>query len=346
MDTLLYLLLIYLFTYFGLDRFLRAKGYRGDPRTHFDGERFVNIGGKPKYAPHARRPSMLKWLLSRPKNTWEWRVNSVGAKPRERVLGGELVVTMINHASVLIQTEGLNIITDPIWSKRTSPFQWIGPKRYRPAGITFADLPPIDIVLISHNHYDHMDIPTLRKLFKRDSPKIFVGLGNAHYLQKFGINAQDMDWWDKTELTHGLALVCSSGQHFSSRAMSDRNKTLWCGYILETKHGNIYFAGDTGYGPFLEQYKQRYQEFRLGLLPIGAYIPDFIMQHVHMSPSEAYKAAGEIGVKHMIPIHYGTFSLADDKKDQPLQDLARAEQESANGVDVIVLSNGESAQVE
>jgi L-ascorbate metabolism protein UlaG (beta-lactamase superfamily) len=344
MDTILYIVAVYVITYLGLDRTLRARGYRGDVRRHFDGKRFVNIGTDTKKDLRLRRPSVLKWMLNRPKNEWQWRENANTAKPRERVEGSELIVSFINHASTLIQTEGLNILTDPIYSKRTSPFQFLGPKRYRDPGVRFDDLPPIDVILISHNHYDHMDLPTLRRLIKRDDPKIFVGLGNAFYLLGLGIKAHDMDWWDEIKLSDRVTLVCAPGQHFSSRAISDRDKTLWCGYVLETPSGNTYFAGDTGYGPFLDEIKKRYQSFRLGMLPIGAYIPQFFMSHVHMSPQDAYKAAGELNVQTMIPIHFGTFRLADDGQDQPIHDL----HEVSYGKEfpkVALLENGDSITV-
>lgn len=326
-----------------IDRSFRSRGWRGVRTDHFDGVHFANIGATQQ---DLKRGNIWKWLLTRPKNTWVWRDNPAQAKPAERVEGSNLVVTMVNHATLLIQTEGLNMLTDPIWSKRTSPFEWFGPKRYRAPGIDFDDLPPVDLVLVSHNHYDHMDLRTLRRLQACCKPRIVCGLGNREFLATRGIvDAHELDWWERVTISGVTAVRFVPAQHFSSRALSDRNKTLWGGFVIETPNGNIYFAGDTGYGPFLGSIKERYKSFRLGLIPIGAYIPDFIMRPVHLSPSEAYCAAGELNVVTMVPIHYGTFHLADDQQGQPLKDLKQAMSDQRNGTNVVVLSNGETRAV-
>ena len=263
-------------------------------------------------------------------------------------MGRELIVTFVNHSTVLIQTEGLNIITDPVWSKRVSPLWGIGPKRYRPVGMRFEDLPPIDVVLISHNHYDHMDISTLKRIVKKWKPKIYAGLGNARYLRSRGIRGTvDLDWWEKDVIIEGVAVVCAPGQHFSSRALSDRNKTLWCGFILETPHGDVYFAGDTGYGMFVQKLHERYKKFRLALLPIGAFRPEWFMGPVHVSPDQAMQMHHELFAQTSIAIHFGTFHLADDHQDEPPE---RIRDIIANTPDpkpnFLVLDNGESTIVE
>lgn len=345
MDAALWVAIFYVIAYYGLDRFLRARGYRGPVSDHFDGKTFRNIGVNGR-AERGSLPRVLHWMVTRPRSDWTWRENARVARPMQRVMGEKLVVTFVNHATVLIQTEGVNILTDPIWAKRTSPVSWIGPKRYRKPGIPLDQLPPIDLILLSHNHYDHMDLWTLREILKRHTPRIVTGLGNAEYLSRHGISgAVDLDWWQSLELTERLGVRCVPAQHFSSRAISDRDRTLWCGFVIETPHGDIYFAGDSGYGPFIEGLQERYDGFRLALLPIGAYVPWFIMAHVHMSPEEAYLLSGELRVKTMIPIHYGTFRLADDKQDQPVEELMQAKRRSPNGVSVVVLENGESATV-
>ena len=300
-----------------------------------------------KHAQGMKLRKTFRWMLSRPKNTWEPRTNSASAHPAKRVLGKELIVTFVNHATVLIQTEGLNILTDPIWSMRTSPASWLGPKRYREPGIPFGQLPPIDIILISHNHYDHMDLATLRKIREHGTPTIISGLGNSEYLSRHGIQgAIDLDWWQSIEINSAVTIRSVPAQHFSSRALSDRDKTLWTGFVIETPHGDTYFAGDTGYGLFAGAIKERYDEFRLGLIPIGAYIPSFIMSQVHLSPKEAYRFAGELHVKTFIPIHFGTFRLADDTQDQPVQDLTEVMIKEENGVSTVILENGQMANVE
>lgn len=342
MDAALWVAIFYVIAYYGLDRYFRARGYRGPMSDHFDGKTFRNIGVNGR-AERGSLPRIIHWMLTRPRGDWKWRENKTIARPPRRVEGGKLVVTFVNHATVLLQTEGLNILTDPIWAQRTSPFSWIGPRRFRRPGIPLDQLPPIDLILLSHNHYDHMDMWTLRELLKHHTPRIVCGLGNSEYLAKHGVpGADDLDWWQSIQFSDRMTVRCVPAQHFSSRAISDRDRTLWCGFVLETPHGNIYFAGDSGYGPFIEQIQERYESFRLGLLPIGAYLPWFIMAHVHMSPEEAYLLAKELRIHTMIPVHYGTFRLADDRQDQPLEELRSAMTRSPNGVSVVILENGQS----
>ena len=322
------------------DRLVRAKGWKGPITDHFDGKHFHNIETKEKIT--SRQGGFWKWILTRPPNTWVWRENEYSAKPKERVEGKDLVVTMVGHASLLIQTEGLNILTDPIWSERASPFTFIGPKRYRNPGVVFDDLPPIDVVVISHNHYDHMDVPTLKRIKAQWNPKIIVGLGNKDYLEERGVaDVTEIDWWDKEDIGGGVSIISVAGQHFSSRSHSDRDTTLWGGYVIETAHGNIYFAGDTGYGPFISEIAKRYPSFRLAMIPIGAFKPEFFMKPVHVSPYEALRMAGDLSVKLMIPMHYGTFHLADDLQDEPLETLTKAMLTGSSSVQVKILASGE-----
>jgi L-ascorbate metabolism protein UlaG (beta-lactamase superfamily) len=328
-----------------------TAGQRRTPKKsdHFDGTRFYNIGFEPwSSSPHRNGFfGVMKWMLTRHATPWKWRNNPVEAKPHERVYGKELVVTFVNHATVLIQTEGLNILTDPVWSERVSPVSFAGPKRYRPPGIRFDDLPPIDLILVSHNHYDHMDLPTLKRLRKAWKPPIFVGLRNAAYLKKEGVGgAEDMDWWDRKQIADSVWVTCVPGQHFSGRGFGDRSETLWCGFVIETPHGNIYFAGDTGYGPFLEQIKAHYRGFRLACLPIGAYLPRWFMKPIHESPDEALLIHKDLSVETSIAIHFGTFSLADDGQDQPPNRIKELLSEAPDPKPrFLVLENGEAATI-
>ena len=329
------------------DHYLSAKGYKGKVSDHFSGSVFYSYGKKPIVDKQkGRTVRILKWLLSREKYTWKWRDRAEGAKPRERVHGNELVVTFINHATLLIQTQGLNILTDPIWSKRASPFSFIGPARFQASGIAFADLPPIDVVVISHNHYDHMDIATLLRIRGEWDAPILTALGNADYLKARHIgNVHDMDWWDRFE-HKGVTIVCVPGQHFSSRALSDRNKTLWCGFVIETKGGDIYFAGDTGYGPFTESIRSHYKKFRLAMLPIGAFRPEWFMGGIHISPLQAMHMHRELHIETSIGIHHSTFKLADDKQDEPKESIIElVRQSDAPKPNFLVLQNGESATI-
>ena len=335
---------------FVVNYWLAAPSYKGLVSDHFDGERFYNYG---KYAtdailPEQRNGSLWKWILNRPKNEWQWRENTPHPTIVERVEGAELVVTYINHATVLLQTEGLNIITDPVWSNRVSPFTFMGPKRYRPVGIALDELPSIDVILLSHNHYDHLDLASLRAIVAIHKPKIFTSLGNAAYLASHGITgAIDMDWWSEQTLKEGIKLTCVPAQHFASRALSDRNKTLWCGFVFETSRGPVYFAGDTGYGSFVEKIAERFTGFRFALIPIGAYLPEFFMSPVHISPSQALQIHRELNVQTSMGIHFGTFRLADDGQDQPIQEIKSLLSEPQNmALNFHILDNGEVLQVE
>jgi L-ascorbate metabolism protein UlaG (beta-lactamase superfamily) len=239
--------------------------------------------------------------------------------------GSDLRVTFVNHATVLIQTAGLNILTDPIWSERCSPVSWAGPERVRPPGIRFENLPPIDVVLISHDHYDHMDLPTLRQLDEKFHPRFFTGLGNAAILKDGSIpGANELDWWQSTELTPGVRLTAVPAQHFSNRGLTDRNNTLWEGFVLEGPAGAVYFAGDTGYGPHFSEIHQRFGPIRLAMLPIGAYDPQWFMGGIHENPSQAVQAQRDLGASTALAIHFGTFALADDGQDEPIQALRAA----------------------
>jgi L-ascorbate metabolism protein UlaG (beta-lactamase superfamily) len=350
MDIVFPFLAVYAVIFYCADKWLAARPYKGPITNHWNGKKFYSYGAHPGNGLEEHNDWKLfwKWMHSRATSKWHFRENRFRATPQERVMGGEMVVTFVNHATMLIQTEGLNILTDPVWSKRVSPFSFLGPKRYRPVGILFLDLPPIDVVLISHNHYDHMDLATLKRITKKWKPKIYAGLGNARYLRSRGIkNTTDLDWWEKDVLKEGIAVVCAPGQHFSSRALSDRNKTLWCGFVLETPHGDIYFAGDTGYGPFVQKLHERYKKFRLAFLPIGAFRPEWFMGPVHTSPDQAVQMHHELHAETSIAMHFGTFHLADDHQDEPPE---RIRDIIANTPDpkpnFLVLENGESTMVE
>ncbi len=298
--------------------FIAAKTYTGPVSDHFNGQTFYNITDATDANRFTDRPSFWKWVLSRPKNTWVWRDSATSTKPVERVMGNDVVVTFVNHATVLVQTQGINILTDPMWSERASPFSFIGPRRYQAPGITFRDLPPIDVVIISHNHYDHMDVPTLRRIIDEWHPRIYVPLANASYLTDRGIEGvEDLDWWQVKQITSTVSISSVAAQHFSSRGITDRNKTLWGGYIIDTPNGQIYIAGDTGYGPFVQEIKKRYTNIRLGFIPIGAFKPEWFMGPVHVSPDEAIQIQQELRIDTVIGMHFGTFHLADDTQDEP-----------------------------
>lgn len=300
-------------------RLFSSPVYRGPRSDHFDGARFHNIG---RVGERGFR-DVWKWIRSRTPGPWrKFSAGPPGPKPPDRVHGARLRATFINHATMLIQTHGLNILTDPIWSDRCSPVGWSGPRRAHPPGIRFEDLPPIDAVLLSHNHYDHLDLPTLSRLAKDHQPKIFCPLGNRALLDSKRIGGSfDMDWWQEAELSEGAELHCVPAQHWSGRGLSDRAGSLWCGFVLRTPHRKVYFAGDTGYGPHFDMVRRKFGPVDLALLPIGAYLPRWFMGPVHMSPAEAIRAHKTLEATRSVGIHFGTFQLADDGQDQAVAAL-------------------------
>lgn len=297
-----------------------APRYRGPVSDHFDGKRFHNIDP----VEHAGADAMIKWMASRDEGPWdEWR-DVATSRPVERVHGDAIRITWINHASMLIQTAGVNVLTDPIWSERCSPVTFAGPKRHHAPGVSFDDLPPIDAVILSHNHYDHMDVPTLRRLARERQPRVIAGLGNGAFLTPKGVPTTELDWWQSTEIAEGVTIHAVPAQHFSSRGLSDRDANLWAGYVLKTPHGAIYFAGDTGWGPHFEMIRERFGAPRVAILPIGAFRPIWFMHTVHISPDEAVRAAEVLGAEVSIPMHYYTFHLGDDGQDEPASVLGEA----------------------
>ena len=227
--------------------------------------------------------------------------------------------TWIGHASVLIQLDGKNILTDPIWSERCSPISFLGPKRYTNPGIKLEDLPPINIIIISHNHYDHMDLPTLKELDKRFKPTIYVGLGNKEFLQGEGLsNVVELDWWD-IRMEKDLKITFTPTQHFSGRGLFDRAETLWGSYVIEGKSESVYFAGDTGYFAGFKEIAKRFPKIDVAILPIGAYEPRDFMKPIHLNPEDTIQTFQDLGAKYLLPMHYLTFVLTDEALDEPLK---------------------------
>ncbi|PWG62034.1 MBL fold metallo-hydrolase [Spiribacter halobius] len=303
-----------------------ASYYQGPPSDHFDGRRFHNP------EPRIERPpfAFLRWLLTRDPGAWPEHVPLAQAdRPPRRVEGGMLRVSFVNHATLLLQTRGLNILTDPVWSERASPVSWAGPRRVQPPGIAFDDLPPIDVVLVSHNHYDHLDLATLARLQARDAPRVLVPLGNDAILARHDppIAADALDWGDRVALSRSVAVTAAPMRHWSARGPFDRNAALWAAFAISTPEGTIYFVGDSGYdAAMFREARQAFAPIRLALLPIGAYEPRWFMRPVHMTPAEAVQAHRDLAAPRSLGIHQGTFRLADEAYDAPRQALARARQ--------------------
>ena len=302
---------------------------------HFDGKRFFNPN-----APQVRGfLSVLRWkLTSRPERSARFASEPEQSKPPAGVGGDEVLVTFINHSTLLVQQCGANILTDPIWSQRASPFTWIGPRGRREPGVRWEDVPRIDTVLVSHNHYDHLDLATLHRLADRGQSQFVVPAGVGRLLRSRNIGpVHELDWGDS--LTLASATIHSvPALHFSARGVFDRNRTLWCGYVIETAGRIVYFAGDTAFGDHFAQIRDRFGAPRLALLPIGAYEPRWFMSRVHMAPDEAVRAHEILGARTSIAIHHGTFQLGDEAIDTPKRSLEAI----APGRSFLVMDNGQS----
>lgn len=328
---------------FTLGYFLSAPKYTGPVSDHFDGKRFFSPGGKPARG----LGKVLQWMMKRQRGPWTAQTSiPFGEKPATSNENG-ILITFVNHSTFLIQVNGINILTDPIWSERTSPFQWAGPRRMRPPGIRLEDLPKIDLVLLSHNHYDHLDFNTLKHLFKKDQPKIVTPLGVKAFLDGTKITgATDLDWWQTITLNNGLAIQAVPAQHFSGRGMFDRDATLWCGYVIQSAGKNIYFVGDTGYHEsFFKEIGEKCAPIEVALVPIGAFKPEWFMSPIHCSPIEAVKIHLEIKAKQSIATHFGTFPLADDGLDEPVVALHCALHSAGLSHDqFLILKEGEATR--
>lgn len=300
-----------------------APGHDGPKSNHFDGEAFFNPNPDTK---PASALSIIGWILTRDPEPWpEWQELPVGPKPVERVGLGELRVTVVGHATLLVQMDGLNILTDPVWSRDIGPAGFELQSRVRAPAIRFEDLPPIDIVLVSHNHYDHLDVPTLRRLAEAHAPRVAAGLGTAALLAEHGIrNVRDFDWWEAHPLSRQVRLTSVPVQHFSRRGLLDGNTTLWTGFVIEGPAGRVYFGGDTGYGAHFAEARRRLGPMRLAILPIGAYRPRALMHAIHIDPEEAVRAHLDLDATTSVGMHYGTFPQADDGIDEPLEALRAA----------------------
>jgi L-ascorbate metabolism protein UlaG (beta-lactamase superfamily) len=295
------------------------KGSPRQPSDHFDGTRFHNLGGvaPPSFAKVAR-------MLRTKRKPWPSHVEVRQKKPPGLSRPHEVAVTFIGHSTFLIQSQGIAILVDPVYSDRAGPFGLLGPRRVRLPGIAFGDLPRITAVLLSHNHYDHCDLPTLRKLRSVCDPVFVTPLGNSRVLNKTGTRRiEELDWWETAEVG-GVKVTVTPSQHFSARTPWDRNRALWGGFALDLAGKRVYFAGDTGYMPLFGEIRRRVGVIDVALLPIGAYEPRWFMKPLHMNPGEAAQAFLDLGSPLSIASHFGTFRLTAEGIDDPVTDLAAA----------------------
>jgi L-ascorbate metabolism protein UlaG (beta-lactamase superfamily) len=297
--------------------------YSGPVTSNFDGRTFFNPGG----AEPRGFTDLLRWQLGGGKEPWPDNYPSPfpAAKPEPHIGGNALRVTMVGHATMLVQIAGLNILTDPVWSERVSPFSFAGPYRRNAPGIAFGDLPPIDAVLLTHNHYDHLDLATLERLVAAHEPHIVTPLGNDTIIRSAAPMARVStgNWGDVVQLGDGVQVHIEPAHHWSARGSSDRRMALWSAFVIETPAGRIYHIGDTGFhdGINYRAAGEKHGGFRLALLPIGAYEPRWFMQGQHQNPLEAAQGMALCGAAHVVGHHWGTFRLTNEAVEAPLQAL-------------------------
>lgn len=312
-------------------------------RHHAESGDFANL-----WAPR-RETSVLKgslWFLG---SLFDQKDNEIPpvrqVEPSELASRPENVhLTWIGHSTLLIRTSTQTILLDPIFSRRASPFSFAGPKREPPLPLEFAELPPIDVVLISHDHYDHCDEATIESLASEHDPVFFVPLGVGEYVRAWGGgNVVEMDWWQYADLD-GARYHCVPAKHFSGRGLHNRNGTLWAGWYLELPgdETTLFYAGDTGYATHFKSIRDRLGPPQIAVMPIGAYLPPWLMHPVHVTPEEAVEGFIDLGSDHMIPVHWGTFDLAEEPIHAPADTLRRLVGEQSLDDRVHLLDIGET----
>jgi N-acyl-phosphatidylethanolamine-hydrolysing phospholipase D len=282
----------------------------GAPRVN---GRFVNPAGRFDLAGIG---TALPFFLRR---MWVTLKPRPGAAPlvqydRSAVMS-EPSITWIGHSTFLVRMDGVSFLTDPVFSDRASPFSFMGPRRMVPPGVQLAELPPIDFVVLSHDHYDHADLKTVQKL-SRQEVRFIVPLGLGDWVRNVGGEATELDWWQETEVA-GLRISCVPAQHFSGRSLRDRFRRLWAGYVVTGRSRRFYYAGDTGYSADFKAIGERFGPIDLAAVPIGAYLPARMMHFVHTTPEEALRIAEEVRARTVVAMHWGTFDLSDEPVDQP-----------------------------
>lgn len=297
------------------------KGRRFPLSDHCDGERFFNLDPA---APAGRGTGdLIRWAAERRPARWPPRVEDPPQPFPARIGADELAVTFIGHSTFLVRIGDLAVLTDPVWATHAGPFGRVGPARVRAPGLALERLPRVDLVLLSHNHYDHLDPAALADVGRRWRPRLVTPLGNGDYLPRGATpDLRELDWWEAADLPGGARVTAVPAQHFSARTPFDRNRALWSGFVLEHRGWRVCFAGDTGYGAHFGEIGARFPGIHLALLPIGAYDPRWFMGPVHTDPEEAVRAHVELGARRSIAMHFGTFQLTDEPIDEPATRLA------------------------
>lgn len=317
------------------------KPYQGPITDHFNGKKFFN-----KNYSHKNLKDIFYWLMTQKRSSWPSFYPITPSIPPSNVAHNEIAISFVNHSTFLIQIGKTNILTDPIWAENAGPLK-LGPKRHHKPGINLEDLPKISLILLSHNHYDHMDLKTLKEITNRDKSFIITGLGNKNYLRHRGFkNVENLDWWEKIELLNGINIHFLPAIHFSMRNVLNRDKTLWGGFFLKSEFFSFYYAGDTAYGNFFSEIPKNLGEADFAFLPIGAYEPNWFMQTNHMNPNEALQAFKDVQAKKMIPMHFGTFQLSDEGMEDPLKELSKAAKERIiDNDDLMILKPGQIVRI-
>lgn len=303
--------------------------YSGPISDHFDGAKFFNPDGEQGTggAQSADRAKFLEVALGIGGNhSWPKSVPITPSVPPDKVEGEAMRVTWIGHATTLVQTQGLNILIDPVWSERDSPLQAAGPRRVRAPGVRLQDLPKIDLILVSHNHYDHLDIAAVERISRRDRPLIVTGLGNDKLLWKHRLNAKAGDWGDRVSVRPGIDVILDRAHHWSARGMHDHDRALWAGFTITLPGGDLYYAGDTGPGDmsWASEARQQSKVIRLAILPIGPYHVARPATGNHIDPDDAVAAFRETRAAYALGVHWGTFELSDEPIDGPPTMLTQA----------------------
>ena len=301
-----------------------GPGYQGPASNHFDGRHFFNSD-----APAGRSfGDFLRWRRTAHPKSWPvWVENRARPALPAQLEPGQIALTFINHITFLIQAHGLNILTDPVYSERASPLRNRGPKRVRAPGLPFEQLPPIHLVLVSHNHYDHLDLDTLMRIEAAHAPEFVTPLGNKPFLEQHGLRrVRELDWWQSLDVAN-TTVTLTPAQHWSSRGPGNRNRTLWGGFMVRMGTANVFFAGDTGYSQHFKEIRARLGAVDLALLPIGAYEPRWFMRDQHMNPDDAVRAHLDLQAGVSIATHFGCFQLTDEGIDDPVIELEAARRE-------------------
>lgn len=315
--------------------------YHGEKSEHFDGERF--------FSPYGQRAKgffdLLKWQIQGGREAWPLSlVNTAKPNPATSVPDGQLVVSFVNHATLLVQTPEANFLTDPVWSERVSPVTFAGPKRIRQPGISWEALPKIHYVLISHNHYDHLDLATVSKLVRDHDPLFLIPLGDGRLLADIpNARFQELDWWQDYVTPEGAIVSFLPAQHWSARGLFDRNMSLWGSFGVRSRGGRFYFGGDTGYSRHFQEIADKWGSPDLAILPIGAYEPRWFMKDQHMNPEEAVVAHLDLKASQSIGMHFGTWQLTNEGIDLPVTALKQARTDKGlKDADFDVLEVGET----